>query len=148
MSKLVLVLTLVLSSAALAESKYFGEAGCGWGSQIQGKKGNQILAATTNGTSGTQTFGISFGTSNCTDEGGVKARKKVSAFIEANKFELARDAARGEGETLSSLGYLIECSDVGNSLKQNYNKVFIDTQMDAASIEKEVLSIRSQACGA
>ncbi len=45
----------------------YGTAGCGLGSMAFGnqKGAIQILAATTNGLFGTQTFGITSGTSNC-----------------------------------------------------------------------------------
>ncbi|HKB84382.1 MAG TPA: DUF3015 family protein, partial [Burkholderiales bacterium] len=45
---------------------------CGWGSKLfDGQKGAapQVLAVTTNGTFGNQTFGISSGTSGCTQDG-------------------------------------------------------------------------------
>src|SRR6266545_2071443 len=45
----------------------YGLAGCGLGSMLIGSKPGivQIFAATTNGSFGTQTFGITSGTSNC-----------------------------------------------------------------------------------
>ncbi|RYZ63378.1 MAG: DUF3015 domain-containing protein, partial [Proteobacteria bacterium] len=48
-------------------SRKYGTAGCGLGNMILGKE-NQVFAATTNGTLGNQSFGITFGTLNC--EGG------------------------------------------------------------------------------
>ncbi|HEY8553803.1 MAG TPA: DUF3015 family protein [Burkholderiales bacterium] len=49
---------------------------CGWGSKLfDGQRGvvPQVLAATTNGTFGSQTFGISSGTSGCTQDGVVRS---------------------------------------------------------------------------
>ena len=56
---------VVLTSASFAGS--YGDAGCGFGSMIFGNQAGfmQVFAATTNGTSGSQTFGITTGTLNC-----------------------------------------------------------------------------------
>ncbi len=71
MRKLILSTGLALGAlGALALSAHaapYGEAGCGLGSMIFGDSPGfvQVLAATTNGCSGSQTFGITTGTSNC-----------------------------------------------------------------------------------
>jgi len=90
-------------------------AGCGLGSMVveDSSKWSQVLAATLNGT-GMQTFGISFGTSNCTEDGVMQASKEKEAFIEANVVELRRDLALGQGEYLSALGSLYGCSGEAN----------------------------------
>src|SRR5580658_9609667 len=69
-------------AAASGGAKY-GTAGCGLGSIVFGNKAGivQIFAATTNGTFATQTFGITTGTSNCSDTSGGSASAKV--FITA-----------------------------------------------------------------
>ena len=70
----------------------------------------QVLMATTNGTFGSQTFGISFGTSGCTNDGKVWAEHKTEFFV-ANTFEsLAADMARGQGEHLTALAMLLGVS--------------------------------------
>src|SRR5258705_145254 len=79
---------------------------CGWGSKLfDGSKGvaPQVFAATTNNFLGNDTFGISSGTSGCTQDGMVKSTWKTSMFIDGNKERLARDMAIGGGETLDSL---------------------------------------------
>src|SRR6186713_935077 len=65
-------LGLFFTSANAAADGY-GPAGCGLGSMIfEPDSGfTQVFAATTNGTSGNQTFGITSGTSNC-DPGAAK----------------------------------------------------------------------------
>ncbi|MCK6500698.1 MAG: DUF3015 domain-containing protein, partial [Nitrospira sp.] len=40
----------------------------------------QVMMATTNGTFGSQTFGISSGTSGCTNDGQVMAEQKTTMF--------------------------------------------------------------------
>src|SRR5262245_22752963 len=68
----------------------YGAAGCGLGSVFFGSKPGfiQVLAATTNGTSGNQTFGITSGTSNCDTGSGGSASAKV--FIAANREALSK----------------------------------------------------------
>ena len=81
---------------AHAESGY-GTAGCGLGSILFGSKPGliQVLAATTNGTFGTQTFGITTGTSNCEDTAG--GAQSTKAFVQANREAVSKDIARGSG---------------------------------------------------
>lgn len=100
------VFTLLLGSAAMA-----GDAGCGLGSMIikQNTKVMQVLAATTNGSFGSQTFGITFGTSGCTASGLVMNEKQIQYFVEVNQEELTRDMAQGRGEKISTLAALNGC---------------------------------------
>jgi hypothetical protein len=67
----------------------------------------QVLMATTNGTFGSQTFGISFGTSGCTNDGKVWAEHKTEFFVAATLENLAGDMARGQGEHLTALATLL-----------------------------------------
>src|SRR5262245_36738363 len=92
-----------------AQARAYGPAGCGLGSLIfEPNSGfTQVFAATTNGTFGTQTFGITSGTSNCAGGGGGSASAK--AFVETNRVALAKDIARGQGETIDSLSRLAGC---------------------------------------
>jgi len=84
--------------------------GCGVGSKLfegQSGVGPQILAVTTNGSTGNQTFGITSGTLGCTSDGAVNSNWKTSLFIENNKSRLARDMSVGGGESLASLAHLL-----------------------------------------
>ncbi len=120
---------------------------CGWGSKLmEGNKGlaPQILAVTTNGTSGNQTFGISSGTSGCTQDGVVRSNWKTAMFVDANKSMLALDSSRGAGESLEALASLIgvEPSDRGaffSLAKQSFTGIFSDS---TASTEQVVNGLR------
>src|SRR5437762_10969266 len=84
---------------------------CGWGSKLfDGQSGvaPQVAAVTTNGTFGNQTFGITTGTSGCTQDGTVSSNWRTSLFIDGNKENLARDMSIGNGESLDSLAHLIK----------------------------------------
>lgn len=107
---LVVGLTLGCASASLADS----EIGCGLGTQLwEGQSGlaPRVLGATTNGTSGNQTFGISSGTLGCSDAGVITASARTPMFASANLDRLAREMAMGEGESLATLAHLIGVSD-------------------------------------
>ena len=100
---------IMFSSSALAAG--YGEAGCGLGSLIFGDSSgpSQILAATTNGTSGNQSFGITSGTSNCDAKGFDTSRLEQEQFVANNFSGLAKEMASGEGEQLTTLAGLLGC---------------------------------------
>ena len=50
-----ILITLVSLFASMAFAKGYSAGGCGLGTLVLGGDGNQILVATTNGTSGSQT---------------------------------------------------------------------------------------------
>lgn len=130
--KLILVISaLVISSAAIA-AKPYGMAGCGLGSQLMGKEGNQILAATTNGT-GTQTFGISSGTSNCITASQQTAM--IKNFIEANYASLVTDMAKGQGDSVKTLSgfYGCDANTFATEMKANYEAITPATE-DATKV--------------
>jgi hypothetical protein len=118
---------LFSSTQALADAAY-GTAGCGLGSMAFGSQPGmiQVLAATTNSLFGTQTFGITTGTSNCNLAPGAPAAK-AKVFIEGNREALAKDISRGQGETVKNLASLAGCADasqVGAALQKNFKVIF------------------------
>jgi hypothetical protein len=121
MKYILFVVALVINTSALA-AKPYGMAGCGWGSQIQGKDGNQILASTTNET-GTQTFAISSGTSNCVTA--TEQTAMIRNFIEANYASVVTDMAKGQGESLKTLSGFYGCDQnvFATEMKVNYEKI-------------------------
>lgn len=138
-------------AASNAHAAGYGAAGCGLGSIIIGSKPGfmQVFAATTNGTFASQTFGITFGTSNCGD-GAVAAGPKV--FIEANKEALAKDMSRGSGETIQNLSAVAGCKDsaqVGTHLQRNFQAIAPSMQTPSFSetVMQSLRSDKSLACG-
>jgi hypothetical protein len=121
----------------------YGAAGCGLGSLLIGARPGfmQVFAATTNETFGSQTFGITSGTSNCasTSAGAIAAK----AFIETNREAFAKDVSRGSGETIANLSTLSGCPDdkaVAQTLQRNFKGIFpsakaSNTEVSAAAIE-------------
>src|SRR5712692_8870565 len=101
------------ATAALAAANPDTGPGCGLGKLAwadfgkQKNIGPQVLMATTNGTFGSQTFGISTGTSGCTNDGKVMAEQKTTMFAQINFENLYQEMAQGQGEHLASLATLM-----------------------------------------
>jgi hypothetical protein len=110
---------------SLNNGKGYGLAGCGLGSLVFGAQPGfiQVVAATLNGT-GYQTFGITTGTSNCDIP---KMGQSAAVYIEANKAIVMKDASRGEGETMSDLALIFNCSNTqlfSEKVQNNYSQIF------------------------
>jgi len=106
----ILIAFILATVPALTYAQQNNVGSCGWGSKLfDGQSGvfPQAFAGITNATSGNQTFGVSSGTSGCTQDGVVKSTWKTAMFIDSNKDRLARDMSTGDGETLDSLAHLI-----------------------------------------
>jgi Protein of unknown function (DUF3015) len=119
---------VVMAAASSASAKKYGTAGCGLGSLIfHDQKGFiQIVAATTNGTSGNQTFAISTGTLNCSEDGLAMADKEKEFFASANYESLMQEMAQGKGENLQAMASLYGCGTeaFAASVKSNYSRIF------------------------
>src|SRR5574343_1094390 len=151
MKKFVALALLAAAGSSMAAQNNVGS--CGWGSKVfQGQSGiaPQVLAATTNGTSGNQTFGITFGTSGCTQDGVVSSSWKTAMFIDGNRVALARDAAAGQGENLDALAVVmgVKADDraaFAAAIKSNFGTVFANDNV-AANL-KEVLAANERLAG-
>ena len=107
----VLAAFLVITFAGVSFAAPKDNVGCGLGYIIfKGKDGllSQTCAATTNGTFGNQTFGITSGTSECEKFSTFTANDKLDKFVSDNMDNLAVDIARGQGEYLNTLAVLLE----------------------------------------
>jgi Protein of unknown function (DUF3015) len=130
--------------AALAQQgdETANSSGCGLGTMVfEGQKGvaPQILAVTTNGTSGNQTFGITSGTLGCTQEGVVRPPTKVRMLLMSSLDNLAVDMARGDGETLDSLASLLGIEDQDrprffSALQNNFARIFANENVTAEEV--------------
>jgi hypothetical protein len=139
---LLVVAALILVSGQ-AFAKNYGTAGCGLGNVVMGKD-SQILAATTNGTSYSQLFGITSGTSGCTDDGAVTAENQMPLFIETNRMALANDVARGSGETLANLSEVMGCDNAAHfatTLQKNYSVIFPSKNVETAQISDSIKNV-------
>jgi hypothetical protein len=147
MKKLVAVAAVAALFPAVALAQQNNIGSCGWGSKVfDGQSGiaPQELGATTNGTSGNQTFAITSGTSGCTQDGAVKSTWKTAMFIDGNKERLARDMSVGSGEALDSLAHLL---GVDAADRDAFNRIARDNMQrifpsDNAGTEQILSSLR------
>jgi len=154
MKKLILMGTLVLSLVSFSGSAFaagYGDAGCGLGSLAFGNQqgGIQVLASTTNGTFGTQTFGITTGTSNCNPAGLVKLEKEREEFAKDNYSTLVKEMAMGEGENLDTLAGLYGCSqnshaEFGSLVQENFSNIVKD---NSTTSQEMLSSLKSEMSG-
>ncbi len=135
-------LAAVLLTAGAVHAAPYGAAGCGLGSVLFGNQPGfiQVVAATTNGIFGNQTFGITTGTLNC---GSPATPAGAKVFIDANREALAKDMARGSGETIATLTSLTGCSDskvVGATLQKNFSSIIPNEKVSNDVVADNVLS--------
>jgi len=116
----------------------YGNAGCGLGSVVFGDSPGlvQTVAATTNGTFGSQTFGITSGTSNCVQNGGM-AQVDQEAFMKVNYGAIQKEAAEGKGEHLAALGVLLGCSSESRdtlfaTIQAHHGQIFVEADPNRA----------------
>jgi hypothetical protein len=135
-------------SLLFAGAAFAGQAedntGCGLGTILWGNKADnsimsQSLQATTNGLFGNQTFGITSGTLGCEQPANVAASERLMEFAVANLDNLARDIARGEGESLETLAELlaVPAADRGEfyaGLQGNFSDIFTTGEESAANV--------------
>lgn len=135
----------VIAVAVLAAAPSFamaanGPAGCGLGTAVVFPDATEwyehVLAATTNGTSGNQTFGMTSGTLGCEDANGPL--KAAAAFINDNMDQLAADSARGQGETLDALAQVMGIESVDQSAFRTTVQSNFDTMFTAESTANDV----------
>lgn len=143
-----LAATLPLSQFAMADD----DIGCGLGTMIfDGQSGKvfKVLGATTNGSSGNQTFGITFGTLGCDGTGTIDSAQKLAMFIDGNMDNLARDMAKGDGETLSTLSEVWGIQEADKAsfntfAKQNFASVFSSENVTSNEVLNNLNSLISQ----
>ena len=132
---IMLALAFILGGAGMAMGANPDSGpGCGLGklawSDYAGQKqiAPQVLMATTNGTFGSTTFGISTGTSGCTNDGTIMASEKVNVFTASNFDNISQEMAQGQGEHLTSLATLMGIPE------ENHQDFFSMTQAEYTSL--------------
>jgi hypothetical protein len=148
MKKLLVIALLASSSIAMADD----DAGCGLGSILfEGKSGAapKILAATTNGTYGNQTFGITSGTLGCQSDGVISSNARLSMFMGTNSERLARDMSVGQGESLNVLADLMGVKEQDKALffkttQQHFGVIFSDKNQKAGDVLAALQQVMKQ----
>lgn len=138
--KKLLAIALLATTANVAIADQ--DIGCGLGTMIMaGQSGPifKVLGATTNGTFGNQTFGITTGTLGCQTNGAISSRARLGMFTGSNLDRLARDMSVGQGETLNVLADLMGVKGADKSYffqatRTNFGKIFAPENQSAGEI--------------
>jgi len=123
---------VALSTSVMAANS---QTGCGLGGAVIKSPDSALmyaLQATTNGTSGNQTFGITSGTSGCKKTKFVM-NERAEEFVASNMDILAKEIAVGHGESIDTLAELLSVSDVATfsaSLQSNYNSIYTSQKVE------------------
>ena len=148
MKKLYLATVLGGAMMFVANANAHDSTGCGLGSMAwRGQSGAvpQILAVTTNGFFGTQTFGITSGTSGCDPNGRITGgtQKMFFTFLENNLEQYALDAAKGEGETLTTLAGILNMDEkvFAQKSQEHFAVLFPNKDADALYVTVKLFEI-------
>jgi hypothetical protein len=147
----------VVSSAFAASKGASGQArqnvGCGLGTMLfQNNADNssllQAFQATTNGTSGNQTFGVTSGTSECQQPTKFVSNERLNEFVVANMDNLAKDIAMGRGETLDAFADLMQVPaekrpEFYQKLQASFSKIFTSENVVLANVVDNVAAVSS-----
>ncbi len=130
----------LIAAIGLTTSIYANDnTGCGLGSIIikdQSTTALQVLAVTSNGT-GSQTFGITSGTSNCNKPTNFVSNDKLNKFVEENMDELALDISAGKGETLETVAKLMNVENneaFSAKLQSNFTSIYSNENVTSAAV--------------
>lgn len=141
-------LTIVATTALLTTLSFANEnTGCGLGSQILKNQDSvmmQVFAATTNGTSGNQTFGITSGTSGCAKPAKLVFNDKANRFVSENMDSLAMDISNGHGEALDTLATLLNVKNrdiFASKLQSNFDKIYTSSNVTSAEVIDNIVSL-------
>lgn len=145
MKKVLLASTMLLAMFFVADA-FANNVGCGFGTEIlRGKKGKvfEVLAVTTNGTSGSSTFAITTGTSGYR-EGSTIGVNIVDVYVAENMDNLATDIAKGDGEYLDTLAHLMKVDnkiEFKSKLHQNFNKIYNSKDIQSQEVVANIKDI-------
>lgn len=136
---------ILLGASSVAMADAAGGPNCGWGNMLfEGQSGTapHVLAVTTNGTSGNNTFGMTSGTNGCSTSGKLTygGKNVVSSIMN----EFSEDVARGEGDALNTVAVVYGVAPADRDafaqvMHENFNVIFPNENVTAddmmASIE-------------
>jgi len=143
----------MLPSGVSAQSEFNANVDCGLGNVLfqetgQDKILHQVLAVTTNGTFGNQTFGISSGTLNCKQPTTFASNQKLERFVADNMDTLAQDMASGRGEAVYTLAELMEVPANDRAafltlLQANFNSIYTAASVEYSDVIENINRIVS-----
>lgn len=132
-----------------ASTMAFAQPGCGVGSMIwKGQSGvaPHVLAATTNGTLGNQTFGMTTGTLGCQTNQAVQS---MAMYMDSNIDKVAREMSRGTGENLDTLAVLLGINEADRdefraTLQDNFAAIFPNSETTSGEAVDAIVALLEQ----
>ncbi|MEN8132175.1 MAG: DUF3015 family protein [Pseudomonadota bacterium] len=109
--------------------------GCGWGATVwKGQSGffAHTSAATTNGTTYNQLFGLTSGTAGCDPQSVVSNEFQREIFVSSNMDNLSREMARGGGDHLDVLASLMQIQEQDKAKFYSLTQAELPRLMNAA----------------
>ena len=142
-----LALAVALFASPMASMAAETGPGCGWGSMLMdGQEGvaPNVLAATTNGTFGNQTFGMSSGTLGCDTSQTIK--RAAADFLDDNMEKVARDMSTGQGESLNTLAHLMGIPEQDRPkffsvTHNNFSKIFSSDSVSSVDVMTSIRDV-------
>lgn len=142
-----IIVSIMMSSVASAAVK--DNCGCGLGLVLfEGKSGLlwELLATSSNGLCGNQTFGITTGTLGCNKPAGFVINEQINIFVADNMDSLAMDIAAGEGESLDALAEIAQVShekraDLFAALQTNFETIYPSASVSNTTVAGHINTI-------
>lgn len=137
-----LLIAIVLFAMGLSlHAKADSSMGCGLGTMIwkQNSIVSALFRATTNHSFSSQLFGITTGTSGCSQHSIVKRDMYPVYYAEANLPELRHEMAMGQGEYLATFAQVLGCTPSAQAeftqwAKNSYGQLFASEKTDAKAL--------------
>jgi len=150
MMRPILIGSVLMTASSFAMASDTGP-GCGWGSMLfEGQSGvaSHVVAATTNGTSGNNTFGMTSGTNGC-DTSRTINYTGTNKVVFHNMDRLSNDIAKGDGEILSTVAAVmgIQSEDVPTFkrvMHDNFNTLYPDSNVTSEQIVESMVQLMAQ----
>jgi len=134
-----ILIALLVSTVSVAQAD--NSTGCGLGSMIWQKNSivSALFRATTNHSFSSQLFGITSGTSGCSQHSIVKREMYPVYYAEANLPELRHEMAYGQGEYLITFSEVLGCNPQGQAefmkwAKSSYPVMFMNGNSSSSDL--------------
>lgn len=150
--KRILLGTLLATASLSALADAPGSDGCGWGNLLfKGQRGvaTHVLAATTNGSSGNNTFGMTTGTNGCRTNGALTYGGKSMVVLGSIMDELSEDMAKGDGEALTTYAVVLgvqpeDRAHFAEVAREHFAQIFDRADVTAADVYANTQQVLKQ----
>lgn len=143
MFRMSVILSLFLSSASALAADSSSGCGAGWYLFKENSLVSSTLRGTTNALFFNNTFGMTFGTSNCSKHSIVQNEKEQIYYSEANREQLAIEMAQGSGEYVETYARVMGCSEdvipeFVNTARRQYSEIMPSSATSAGEMLQNV----------